>query len=337
MRKNKITIITAFLLFGLVLYADPPPVSITSGVNKAKVRIGDLIEYTVRVAHDKAIEVQMPGHGVNLGGFEIRDYQVEKPEKVDGQMVSEAVYTLSTFFVGEFDIPPLTVYYRFPGDTVHQSLTTEKIHIVVESLKASEAGDIRGIKPPLEIERSWWTLWRWIFAGIFILICGAAVYLICRRKKLGKRLIPVREAPLRPPHEIALEALQQLKESDLLENGNIKDYYIQISDIIRHYIGGRYFVVAMEMTTTEVLNGLRKETISEEHFRMFESFLHRCDLVKFAKYIPSDDAHEAAFQLAVSLVEQTQLVSMQNDTDSPENENSNQQNIKEAHKEEAIS
>lgn len=302
---------------GFSLFADNSPISITSSVDKANVKIGDLIQYTVRVTHDEEIQVKMPGHGANLGGFEIRDYNVEKPKKEDGQIVSEAVYTISTFFVGEFDIPPLTIYYQFPGDTIHQSLTTEKIHIVVESLKASEAGDIREVKHPLEIERSRWILWRWIFLGLLILLCGLIGYLIYRQKKLGKNIIPVREAPPRPPHEIALEALQALQESDLLQNNQIKEYYIEISEIIRQYIGGRYFVIAMEMTTTEVLQGLKKEDIAENHLNMFESFLNRCDLVKFAKHIPTNQEHEETFQQAIDLVTQTQLIFSQSE---PENE-----------------
>lgn len=312
--------ILKILLFNIILtnilIAEQSPISITSSVDKANVKIGDLIEYTVRVIHDEAVQIQMPGHGANLGGFQIREYNVEKPRKEEGQIVSEAVYTIATFFVGEFDIPPLTIYYQFPGDTIHQSLTTEKIHIVVESLKASEAGDIREVKPPLEIERGWWILWRWIFLGLFILLGGLIAYIIYRRKKSGKRIIPIREEPPRPPHEIALEALQTLKESDFLESGQIKEYYIQISEIIRQYIGGRYFVVAMEMTTTEVLSGLKKEELSVEHFEMFEAFLHRCDLVKFAKYIPTDQEHEATFQMAMDLVNQTQLYAIQNEIES---------------------
>ncbi len=297
------------LLFaGAFSYAQDAPVSISSSVDKSNITIGDLITYTVSVTHNKDVEVHMPGHGANLGGFEIRDYEVKDPEKVDGKIVKSVSYMISTFLTGEFDIPPLTIAYILPGDTIPQSLTTESIHIVVESMKASEAGDIRDVKPPLEIPKSWWTIGRWIILSVGILLIGILIYVLYRRKKAGKGLLPVRETPPRPPHEVALEGLEALRTSDLLENGEIKLYYIQISEIIRQYIGGRYFVVAMEMTTTEVLEGLRNEEIEDDIFLAFQTFLNRCDLVKFAKYQPSNIETEEIFDMATDLVQRTKLM-----------------------------
>ena len=282
------------------------PISVTSHVDKSRITIGDLIEYTVTVEHDDELQVEMPGLGENLGGFEIRDYEVMDPRTSRGRITRSVRYTISTFLTGEFVIPPLAVTYFTEQDSSGKTLNTEKIKIIVESVKPSEAGDIRDIKPPLEIPADPWLTLRWIVLGV--LVCGIVLGAVWtyRRKKAGKGLLPDREEPTRPPHEVALEGLDRLRDA-----GPVRDvmaYYIDISEIIRQYIGGRYFLVAMEMTTSDVLEGLHEEDIPEDHYRMFEDFLQRCDLVKFAKAIPSETENGGVLKLAYEIVEATKVI-----------------------------
>ncbi len=283
-------------------------ISVSSSVDKSRITIGDLIRYTVTVTHDENVEVELPGLGANLGGFEIRDYDVQDPYKKDGMVVSKAEYIISTFFTGEFEIPPLTVTYWTVEDSTILTLTTEKIKIVVESVKPSEAGDIRDIKPPVEIPRDWWQWGRWFVFGGSLLVFALLGWILYRRKKQGKGLLPVREEPPQPPHEAAYEQLDRLRQSDLLERGAIKEYYITVSEIVRRYIEGRYFVIAMEMTTFEVMEGLSTADLPEEEYQLFRTFLSNCDLVKFAKHIPSKKENEAIIALAYEIVDKTKVI-----------------------------
>ncbi len=305
MLKGLLWIGTGILLSGENLAAQDAPISVISHVDKTRMTIGDLLNYTVTVEHDEGIEVEMPGLGQNLGGFEIRDYEVLAPRKNKGRITSSVRYTISTFFTGEFLIPPLTVNYTTADDSTRRTLTTEKIKIIVDSVKPSEAGDIRDIKPPFEIPRDLWLIIRWLILGILILAIFGTVIWLYLRKKAGKGLLPVREIPPRPPHEVALEALDRLRDAGPIEN--LMEYYIEISEIIRQYIGGRYFLVAMEMTTSEVLDGLQDEEIPDEDYRMFEDFLHRCDLVKFAKVTPREKENQIVLELAYAIVESTKV------------------------------
>ena len=84
----------------------------------------------------------------NLGGFEIRDYNQYQPRSEKEKIVHQVDYIISTFDVGDFDIPPVEIGYKIQPDTVEKILKTENIKIVVESVKPSEDGDIRDIKPP---------------------------------------------------------------------------------------------------------------------------------------------------------------------------------------------
>jgi len=283
-------------------------ISIISSVDRTTCTIGDLLSYTVVVSYAESLRVEMPGLGANLGGFEIRDYNVYDDKKKDGLIHSQVDYVISTFLTGEFKIPPLSVRYFTPSDSIGNILATETIDITVKSVKPSEAGDIKDVKPPLDIPRNLWLLLRWIGLGIFMAALAAVAVILYLRRRAGKALIPLREAPPRPPHEIALEALERLKSSDLLAKGDVKQFYIELSEIIRRYIGGRYFVVAMEMTTTEVLDGLANIDLKEEVFNAFRHFFYQCDMVKFAKFRPGEKVHESMVVLAGDLINRTSVI-----------------------------
>lgn len=305
---GKILTSCMILIAGLLSAQGDAPISIASSVDKATIRIGDLIQYQITVTHDPDVQIQLPGEGANLGGFDIRAYTPHEPRKENGKIITESQYTISTFFTGEFDIPPTAVLYTLPGDTVSQILMTEPIHIVVESVKPSEEGDIRDIKPPEEIPRNWWLLIRWIALGMFALSAAVLGWIAYRRHKAGMSLLPFREAPPRPPHEVALEALGKLDPAGLDDPAKIKWYYSEVSQIVRHYLEGRYYIMALEMTTAEVLDGLRGVDVETEIQNAVRQFLEPCDLVKFAKFIPAEAQHEITLRQAFDIVNRTKIV-----------------------------
>ena len=94
----------------------------------------------------------------------------------------------------------------------------------------------------------------------------------------------------------------------LLEKSEIKQYYIRISEIIRHYIEDRFFIIALEMTTFQLIDVMRKDQIEKETIDLVEDFLISCDMVKFAKYIPTDEENEKTTELAYKIIEDTKII-----------------------------
>ena len=73
---------------------------------------------------------------------------------------------------------------------------------------------------------------------------------------------------------------------------NLKDYYSELTFIIRKYLDEKVYDRALESTTDELISrlSLLKEAnqvdISKEDIKNLESILKRADLVKFAKSAP---------------------------------------------------
>ncbi len=291
-----------------VAWAGQSAISIDSQVDRSTIRLGDWLTYTVTVTRQPEVEVEMPGLGANLGAFEVRNYHVYDAEEADGTLIERVAYIITTFDVGEFEIPPLVFRYTLPGDSTAHELKTRPIKIVVESMKPSEAGDIRDIKDPLAMLRDWRKIVLWSSVALAVLVLAATLVYLWRRKKAGKGWFPEKVEPPRPAHELAFEALDALRASSLLDEGAVKEFYIRISEIIRRYIEGRYFIPALERTTGELVREMQAANVEPEDVERIQQFLQQCDRVKFAKYRPSAEETERAVGLAYEIVDRTKLI-----------------------------
>jgi hypothetical protein len=283
-------------------------VSIESRVDRAKIYIGDVVKYTVVLTHDADVKLERPSPGKNLGQFEIREYSVQEPKKVGNQVVSQTDYFISTFDVGDFEIPSLLIFYRLAQDTTLRQLRTEVIKIQVVSLNPNEKGDIRDIKPPMTPPRDVVRIILMVCVALIVLaLCGLGYWYYQRRKR-GESILPVREKPKRPAHELALEALADLAQSDLLATGQVKIFYIRVSEILRQYVEGRYFIDAMEMTTLQLVSRMKTDQVPQEHISALQAILQLSDLVKFAKFVPPEELQRQAVPQAIAFVDRTKLI-----------------------------
>ena len=313
MRWFKLFLLLFFLVCSVAF--SQGAISIESDVDKANILIGDVFTYTVNIIHDGDVQIHTPALAQNLGMFEIRDYKVSEPAEQDGKIVEKTEYMLSTFDTGEYEIPPLEIGYTVGLDTILHIIKTKPILINVASLNPDEAGDIRDIKPPLEPPRSFARLIILVVIIVLAIAIALFLYYYFKRRKEGKALLPRRQKPPRPAHEIALEDLQKLVESDLLATGQVKQYYIELSEIIRLYIENRFSILSLEMTTDQLLGEMEREDLLPEYIETVKEFLISCDLVKFAKYIPSDKEDQDTTQLAFDFVEKSKLVFVPTETE----------------------
>jgi hypothetical protein len=278
-----------------------------TSINRDTVYIADPVIYTVDIAAPPGSQVKLPPFDQKLGAFEVRDRRLLPPDRsADEQQRSRIQWTLVPFQTGQLEIPAITIAVADTSGTT-DTLRTSGDLIEVASLHPDLQGDIRDIKPPQELPggRAWI---GWLIGGLGLAIGGlwAARWLRRRRLRRGLEKIPY-QGPPRPAHQIALEELDRIAALDLLNKGMIKVFYIQISDVVRRYIEGRYAIGAMELTTWELIGVLKRTAVPGAHLTGLETFLEECDLVKFAKYIPSVEVRESLLQRARDLVLMTRI------------------------------
>ncbi len=298
MRQNAIPIV--ILICCLLVLQGQSPVQLDSQVDLPQVTVGDLIRFTLTVTAVPGVEVELPEPELDLGEFEVLGQEVAGPVEEEGNRVWTVAYTLALYETGSFEIPPVPVGYR--GDGIQAgSVRTQEHSIRVESTLSDDSKDILDIKGPLEIPRSLWSLWPWFAAALGL----AALILLYLRRRGGEAPSAVSRKPRLPPYDEAYQALCRLRDSGLPEEGQLKPYFTRLSEIIRRYLERRYPIQAMESTTTQVLDQLRKMALALDKLQLFRDFFPCCDLVKFAKYTPPVAEQERVTKLAFRILEVT--------------------------------
>ena len=284
--------------------ANLPGITVETSVDRAEMFIGDLITYKLTITYDSTYELVPPPLGANLGAFDVKDYQTDIITRLDdGRIRSENIFILSTFTTGDYIIPPIPALFNLP-DGGRKMVLSEAVPITVNSLLGSESdsADIRPLKPPKPPEafardpRE-----KFIYGGIallFVLITALLLWRRFRRKKSSSDPIDRRTR-----WEIAFERLALLKEQNLVPQELYKQYYIELTEIAREYLGRMYAVDVLEMTTDEFLQAFHEITLPGELYGAMHSFFDHADLVKFAKYIPDSDRAEGDFDVVHDLVE----------------------------------
>lgn len=275
-----------------------PGIEISTTVDKAEVFIGDLIRYSVSITHDSSITLVPPPLGANLGAFDVKDYEADVETKLeDGRIRSTTTFVLSTFTTGDYIIPPVPVAFEMP-DKMQKVMLAEAVPIRVKSMleNAGDSADIRPLKAPYEFERNWVPYY---VAGALLLlgIAGFLLWLKFRKKPAVEDVVD-----MRPAWEIAYEKLALLKAANLMEEARYKEYYIELTEIVRAYLGRMYDVTALDMTTEEFLCAFRQRELPPDLYDMTSSLLHHADLVKFARYVPAKERAESDFMLGHDIV-----------------------------------
>ncbi len=273
---------------------------VRTGLDTTLVSVGDRLQLTVTVEHAPGGSVAWPD-SLSLEPFEILGAELLAPTQVEGRIVTGLRLTLTIFELGDLEIPRFDFSVSGP-DGSSTPVSTDRYGVTVQSVGLDEGGDIRNIRGPLGIPIGMIYVLPWL---LLLVASGLLACWLWRRRR-GAGSAPRRSVIIpRLPHEEAYEALDGLEASDLLQRAQIKEYHIIVSEIIRTYVEGRFDVHALEMTTGDVMEGLRDARLDDEPRDAFEEFLSRCDMVKFAKYRPEPDECRGAVAAARRLVDRT--------------------------------
>ncbi|UCG35654.1 MAG: hypothetical protein JSW17_02335 [Candidatus Omnitrophota bacterium] len=275
-------------------------VEVSASVGKDKITIGEKFIYTLEVNAPQNIEIEFPDFDESLAGFSIKDERLLKRSFL-GRKRELKRFILYTYVTGPYIIPAAVIKYKEKNVDQWQGLETNEVVVQVESVLEGEelAAGIKDIKGPVDFPSR-----LWIFVVILILVAVVLSVIVLgqfiNRKRKAKAISFV------PAHEAAYAALKALKGKDYLRRGKMKEYYSELSNIIRRYIEERFKIRAPEMTTEEFFLSIKDATFfSKEQVKLLKEFLSHCDMVKFAKHIPAQKEIDESFAAAERFIDQT--------------------------------
>ena len=281
--------------------------------------IGDQTDLHLRAISAQGEQVTMPMLDKELtAGVEIVDRTiVDTVALKDGRVQYDQYLTLTSFEDSLFYIAPLP--FVSGADTVwSEGLTLNVVQPFEMDTTDMAITDIKGVyKAPIW----WWGIFRWVLLALLLAGVGVAGYYLItylQRRKLEEAGNEVVTEPLRPAEEVALEKLDAIKEKKIWQQGQVKEYYTQLTDVVREYIARRFEVSSVEQTSDETLRDIRP-LLSERKdlYDQLRKMLTLADLVKFAKWSTTPDENELSLRNAYTFVKETTIKCLEDGAEAP--------------------
>lgn len=229
-------------------------------------------------------------------------------------------YVVTSFDSTLYHIPHMsvfdgtdTIYSNSFGLKVTSPQLSDSTLAYLEKINKGETDSIdfeqlqlHDIKPVQKAPFVWtdylWILWIVLGVMLLIALVGLIIWLVLKKKRKGYFFTP---PVVLPAHVRAIRELDKLKEEKIWQQGREKEFYSKLTDILRNYLEEREGINAMEMTSGEILNEVRKLLEVDSVYNNLKQILSTADLVKFAKYKPYPDENDLSMVNAYFFVNQT--------------------------------
>ncbi|HYV44276.1 MAG TPA: hypothetical protein VFA20_05410 [Myxococcaceae bacterium] len=268
-----------------------------------KVRLGDPLVYELQITHpaDQRYELRPPR---DLADLELTGTERGRADD-QGKAVTTFKLHMAAFALGKQKLPDL-VFDVISGDGSSGTFETHGAEVEVVptiSPTAAQNGEpLYDIQPPTEVPvRTWRLLWA-LAALLAAAALGYAASRFLRRATAAK---PEKALPLEPLDVRALRALDELRAEDLPGRGLFREFHFRLSEIVRGYLGERFGFDALECTSVELLDQLRRLRTPGLDYGSLERHVHESDLVKFARSPSTIDACKREMEWAYRVVQTT--------------------------------
>jgi hypothetical protein len=305
-------VIASALIAALALAAGP-----TAGAGKAelrplafqqhavpdKVRLGDPFIYELQITHPpgQRYELRPPR---DLGDLELTGTERARSDEAD-KAVTNFRLRMAAFALGKQRLPDL-VFDVIGADGAAGTFETHGPQVEVTptiSESAAQNGEaLYDIQPPADVPvRTWRLLW----ALAALAAAAALAWVAFRLLRQIKHAIPDRVVPLEPMDVRARKALDDLRAQDLPGRALFREFHFRLSEILRGYLGERFSFDALECTSSELLDRLRRLHTPGLDYSEMERHVHESDLIKFARAGTAPEACKRELEMAYRVVHAT--------------------------------
>lgn len=242
------------------------------------------------------------GNGVELAGSPL----VDTLKSDSGGTELQTTFTFTSFDSGSHVIPIINGYLENPDGSIDTvtfdagKLEVTTIQIDTTSYKPFDVKD-QMVYP--------YTVKEFLPWGGMLIAFVAIVLLVLRWWKRWRKKRSLFGKVVEPdsPYIAALKELEKIRNQKLWQNNQMKLYYTRITDVLREYIEARFGLQAMEKTSAEILKELLPAGIDKNEYDSLKELLEVADLVKFAKYVPSELENENAIPRAIRFISSTAI------------------------------
>lgn len=279
-------------------------------VSRSTVNAGDALVYTVEVmtAGDKPNSPEITPPDIS-GSFQVQDVFTRSSVSIlNGKthIITFKEMRLVANHTGRIVIPPSRVEFVRSGTGERTAQESNPVTVTVNEATGAAARPtptveidvLRPIKRSAHLSPSQWL--PFAIALVFMLTASAAVT-VFKRRPLETPAAEPQPADPRTPQQRALEDLAGTLA--LKQAGKVKEFYTQLSVVLRRFLAEEYRFKAEELTTDELLQDMQRMEFTPAFLAKFRLYMQECDQVKFANVRPEPAALESAAGRARYLIE----------------------------------
>ncbi len=294
-------VVSFLCLFFACIWSSQAQITPSIRLDSAKMYIGDQQRLHLSIQFDESVEIDK----VDWSVLDSTKIEVINKENVDNHRLG--VYNQDVLFTvwdtGQYKLPFIPIHYTRNGEQFIAA--TSYTYLTVANPVESTVG-LNPIKTIIEEPRSWEDF-IWLILLIALVVVAIIAYVLYPKKQKTP-VSPIASMVQLSSDERALRNLEQLRKAELWQKGEAKQYYIELSHILRTYVAQRYSIPAIELTTDELQNALQQNNHTSHQTNTLIGVLRNADLVKFAKADLDTSTHEYSFESAVAFVQKTKNI-----------------------------
>lgn len=308
-------------LFLIVPLLQAQRVSVNATVQPSEILIGEQALINLQVIAPKEKDILFPVYKDSIvGGLEVLSMGNADTTITDNIRTINMKYLVTSFDSTLYYIPFMpvsdgidTIKSNSFGLKVTAPELKDSTLLYLEKINSGQTDSIdfeqlqlHDIKPIQKAPFYWKDLlsllWIPFIALLLLAIIGAIIYLIIRKNRKGYFFTP---PPILPPHVRAIDSLDKIKSEKIWQQERYKEFYTQLTDVLRRYINERFDINSLEMTSAEILNFIKTEANEDVVYEYLKQILSVADLVKFAKYIPLANENDLSLKNSYLFINQT--------------------------------
>ena len=302
--KKKVLYIISLVLLLQVSAATAQNVILNAKLDTFAMRIGEQTRARLELSIDSGYNVVLPELEKEklIEGIEVLESK-EYSQNVDGgrkNYIQE--YLITSFDSTRYEIPPFEVVVD--KDTFASNRLILDVYSV--EIDTANINNIAGPAEVVDVQLTWEEVRDAIYLAIILILVAVALVMTTISLIKNKPIIRiVKVKPKLPSHVIAINRIDEIRNNESLSaEGNEKEYYTQLTDVLREYMHDRFGIDAQEMTTSEIIDELLKIK-DKESIKELKEILEVADLVKFAKMKPDERENRLNMTNAIEFVNET--------------------------------
>jgi len=310
-KNSKLFIGSVTFLIGLMLggFARAQNVEAFAKLDTNAMMIGDHVNLELGLKIPEGFKAQWPQLVDTISkNIEIISKQPVDTTKSNGNLELKQLFTITSFDSGYFALPEFKFHYQNGNDSTKFTVGSNPLYLMVNVPTVDTTQAFKVIKGPVNEPVTFAEILPWILLGLFVLAVAVFLWWYIRKRKKNQPVFVRKTKPSPPPDVMAIQKLEELRLAKIWQQGKLKEYFTELTDIIREYLDGRFNIDALEMTSFEIIDAIEDRRINSDAIEKLTNVMQLADLVKFAKAQTTPLENDLSLSHCVDFVMETKPV-----------------------------